>query len=218
MLLASSCAVGTFCSPQKTFLEFDKMGAPIRCAYAEAGPNWGLDGPKLYLMARLWMDPHTDVEAELKQFCDDMFGPAAVEMLAYFTLLEYLFCNHVNRRTEQKLFRWTRQFTEWTDEELDMLARGRELLDRAAMRVESDSGEAERIKLFSKTLRLAEMLVAIGNAEKVSPTSLDDVRDYLREVIVPDPMTIHARGKREELGSLIIEPILKQIARGELPK
>ena len=51
------------------------------------------------------------LEAELKQFCDDMFGPAAGEMLAYFTLLEDLFCNHLNRRTEQKLFRWNRQFT-----------------------------------------------------------------------------------------------------------
>lgn len=203
---------------QKTFLEFDKMGAPIRCAYAEAGPNWGLDGPKLYLMARLWVDPHTDVEAELKQFCNDMFGPAAGEMLTYFTLMEDLFCNHLNRRTEQKLFRWPRQFTEWTDKELEMLARARGLLDEVAKRTKPNSAEAKRIELFSKTLRLTEMLVAIGNAEKVSPTLLDNVRDYLREVIVPDPMTIHARGKREELGTLIIEPILKQIARGKLPK
>ncbi len=201
---------------QKTFLEFEKMGAPIRCAYAEAGPNWGLDGPKLYLMARLWMDPHADVQAELKQFCDDMFGRAAGEMLAYFTLLEDLFCNHLNRRTEQKLFRWTRQFTEWTDEELDILVRARGLLDEAAGRTKPDSDEAKRIELFSKTLRLTEMLVAIGNAEQVSQATVEDVREYFHKVIIPDAMTIHARGKREELGTLILEPVLKQITRNKL--
>jgi len=203
---------------QKTFLEFDRMGAPIRCAYAEAGPNWGLDGPKLYLMARLWMDPHADVQAELKQFCDDMFGPAAARMLAYFTLLEDLFCNHLNRRTEQKLFRWTRQFTEWTHKELDMLVRARGLLDEAAGQTKPASNEAKRIELFSKTLRLTEMLVAIGNAEEVSQATVEDIRKYFREVIIPDPMTIHARGKREELGSLILEPVLKQITRDKLPR
>lgn len=174
---------------QKTFLEFDKMGAPIRCAYAEAGPNWGLDGPKLYLMARLWMDPRADVGAELKQFCDDMFGPASGEMRTYFTLLEDLFCNHLNRRTEQKLFRWTRQFTEWTDKELDMLVSARQLLDDAARRSKPDSDEAKRIELFSKTLRLTEMLVAIGHAEQLSQEAGEDVRKYCREVIIPDPMS-----------------------------
>lgn len=203
---------------QKTFLEFDRMGAPIRCAYAEAGPNWGLDGPKLYLMARLWMDPHADVEAELRQFCDEMFGPAAAEMLACFTLLEDLYCNHLNRRTEQKLFRWSRQFTEWTNEELAMLVRARGLLDKATGRTSPGSNEARRIELFSKTLRLTEMLVAIGNANKVSPAMVKGVRTYFCEVIIPDPVTIHARGKREDLKGLILEPALKQITRDKLSR
>lgn len=203
---------------QKTFLEFEKMGAPIRCAYAEAGPNWGLDGPKLYLMARLWMDPRTDVAAALKQFCDDMFGPAAGRMRQYFTLLEDLFCNHLNRRTEQKLFRWRRQFTEWTDAERDMLARARGLLDEAAGIVGPGSNEAGRIALFSKTLRMTEMLVAVGNADEVSRATVEKIRTYWRDVIVPDPMTIHARGKREELDRLILEPVLRQITRGKVAR
>jgi len=198
---------------QKTFLEFEKMGAPIRCAYAEAGPNWGLDGPKLYLMARLWMDPHVDVRAELKRFCDDMFGPAAADMLAYFTLLEKLYCEHLNRRTEQKLFRWSRQLTGWTPKELALLARARRLLDRSAERLDPRCDEARRVKLFSKTLRLTEKLVAIGNAEHVTAAAVADVRKYFRETIIPDPMTLHARGKRQELEKLILEPILKQITR-----
>jgi hypothetical protein len=136
-------------------------------------------------------------------------------MLAYFTLLEDLFCNHLNRRTEQKLFRWNRQFTAWTDEELGLLAQARRLLDQAAIRCGPDSDEAKRIELFSKTLRLTEKLVAVGNAEEVSPAALDDVRKYFREVIIPDPMTIHARGNREELVSLILEPVLKQITQGK---
>jgi hypothetical protein len=158
------------------------------------------------------MDPETDIQAELEQFCDDMFGPANRQMLAYFTLLEDLFCNHLNRRTEQKLFRWSRQFTDWTREELALLSRARELLDEATGSVQPDSDEAERIELFRKTFRLTEKLVAIGNAEEVDAVMVKDVRDYFGEVIIPDPMTIHARGERTELNRLVLDPVLRQIA------
>lgn len=203
---------------QQTFLQFEKLGAPLRYAYAETGANWGLDGPKLYLMARLWKNPHIDVTAELRQFCDDMFGPASGEMLAYFTLLETLYCDHLNRRTEQKLFRWARQFTGWTDAERAMLAEARGHLDRASAAVKADSDRARRIELFSKTLKLTEMLVAMGCAESVTPRAVEEVREYFAEAIVPDPMTIHARGRREGLTEAILDPILGTVTRGKLPK
>ena len=197
---------------QKTFLEFDEMGAPIRCAYAEAGPNWGLDGPKLYLMARLWTDPHIDIRAELKQFCDDMFGVAAAEMMEYFTKLETLF-DLMNRDTERKLFRWYSQFGQ-DDAQRRLTARCRELLDKAKKLVQPDSDEARRIELFSKTFRYSEYLLQIANAEKVDPAVLDEVRTYVRDVIVPDPMTIHTRGERTEAAEQL-EQVLRQITKGK---
>ena len=90
------------------------------------------------------------------------------------------------------------------------------IISPAAGRAKPNSDEAKRIELFSKTLRLTEMLVAIGNAEEISPAKAENVRKYCREVIISDPMTIHARGKREELSGLILEPGLKQITRGKL--
>ncbi len=197
---------------QRTFLEFEKMGAPIRCAYAEAGPHWGLDGPKLYLMARLWMDPHADVRAELKQFCDDMFGPAAGQMLAYFTKLETLF-DLMNRDTERKLFRWYSQFGQ-DGAQRALTAECREFLDAAGELVPPDSDEARRIELFSKTFRYSEYLLQIANSDFVDPAVLDEVRQYVREVIVPDPMTIYTRGERTEAAEQL-EQVLRQITRGK---
>jgi hypothetical protein len=196
---------------QKTFLEFERMGAPIRCAYAEAGPNWGLDGPKLYLMARVWMDPHVDVAAELKQFCDDMFGSAAEEMRAYFTRLETLF-DLMNRDTERKLFRWYSQFGQ-DEAQRRLTDRCREHLERAANLVQPESDEAERIELFSKTFRYSEYLLQIANAQSVDPILVDQVRRYVRDVIVPDPMTIHTRGDRTEAVEQL-EQVLRQITEG----
>jgi hypothetical protein len=197
---------------QNTFLEFDKMGAPIRCAYAEAGPNWGLDGPKLYLMARLWMDPHIDIDAELKQFCDDMFGPAAKEMLEYFTKLETLF-DLMNRDAERKLFRWYSQFGQ-DDTQRGLTTQCRKHLDEAKKLIQPESDEAKRIELFSKTFRYSEYLLQIANADAVSPAALDDVRKYVRDVIVPDPMTIHTRADRSEAAEQL-EQVLSQITKGK---
>jgi len=99
-----------------------------------------------------------------------------------------------------------------------MLARARALLDEAAGRTAPGSEEARRIELFSKTFRLTEMLVAIGNAGQVSRAMVDDARKHFRDVIIPDPMTIHARGERKELGNLVLEPVLEQITLGESPR
>jgi hypothetical protein len=180
---------------QRTFLEFEKLGAPIRYAYAEPGVNWGLDGPKLYLIARIWWNPHVDVTAELKRYCDDMFGDASLLMLEYFKTLEHLYCDHRNRRTEQKLFRYERQFLNWTDGERSMLAGCRTFLDEASAvaRAAGDREAQQRIELFSKTLRYAEMLVAIGNSETVTQKQVAAIKKYAAEVIVPDAMTVHRR-------------------------
>ncbi len=56
--------------------------------YAEGYANWGLDGPKLWVMERLLWNPQQDVNRLIEEWCRGLFGPAASPMRAYFEALE----------------------------------------------------------------------------------------------------------------------------------
>jgi hypothetical protein len=64
-----------------------QQGGTLEFAHLECYPNWGLDGPKYYLMGKLLWNPATDVTAVLTQFCNDLFGRANKEMKNYFATL-----------------------------------------------------------------------------------------------------------------------------------
>ncbi|MFQ5811559.1 MAG: DUF4838 domain-containing protein, partial [Armatimonadota bacterium] len=197
---------------QETFLRCEELGAPIRYTHAEAYPNWGLDGPKLYLMGQLWWDPHADVEALLRQFCDDMFGPAADPMHGYFTTLEALWIE-LNNDRERKRFPRAEYFV--TDEkQRRTIARCRQLLDQATAVVQT-AEQKERVALFSKTFRLSECLFALTAAERVTEEELNEVRSYARENIVPDPRTIY-RGEKDGADAMkAVEDALASIAKSK---
>ncbi len=56
--------------------------------YAEAYPNWGLDGPKLWVLERVLWNPKLDADALTQEWCDGLFGEAGPAMRAYFDRLE----------------------------------------------------------------------------------------------------------------------------------
>ncbi|MDQ3621485.1 MAG: DUF4838 domain-containing protein [Verrucomicrobiota bacterium] len=57
--------------------------------YAEAYANWGLDGPKLWIVEKLLWNPDENVDALMDTWCQGLFGPAAApKMRAYFDRLE----------------------------------------------------------------------------------------------------------------------------------
>ena len=56
--------------------------------YAEAYPNWGLDGPKLWIAERLLWNPDQDERKLLDLWCVGLFKEAAPRMKAYFEFLE----------------------------------------------------------------------------------------------------------------------------------
>lgn len=65
---------------------------------AETYPNWGLDAPKIHAAARLLWNVNEDPDALLTEYCDKLFGPAAVPMRAVFVLAETAACSPANPR------------------------------------------------------------------------------------------------------------------------
>ena len=55
---------------------------------------------------------------------------------------------------------------------------------------------------FSKTFRVSEFLFALNDAKTVNKAKVEEFRAYVRDVIMPDPMTFKEAGD---------EDIVKQI-------
>jgi hypothetical protein len=71
----------------KDFLTFYHKAGGM-AYHGEEYTNFGFDGPKTWITAELLWDVNKDVDALLKQFCDDSFGKASNPMLLYFNALE----------------------------------------------------------------------------------------------------------------------------------
>jgi len=69
------------------FLRFArKMGA--RGYHGEEYTNWGMEGPKTYITTRLLWNVNADVDALLKEYCENCFAAASTPMLQFFNRLE----------------------------------------------------------------------------------------------------------------------------------
>jgi hypothetical protein len=135
-------------------------------------------------------------------------------MYEYFVLLETLYCDHLNRRVEQKLYRWERQFVGWSPEELGLLRQARQLLQKAKTAAAGDTLALKRIELFDKTFRLTEYLVEVGNAETVAEAQIAEIRDYVADVLAPDLMTIARRGD-EKAAIQLVDQALDRMTKGK---
>lgn len=56
----------------------------------EVHPSWGPQSVMHYFLLRLQWNPDLDLEAELRRYCDDMYGPGSQAMYNYFMTLEKL--------------------------------------------------------------------------------------------------------------------------------
>jgi hypothetical protein len=56
--------------------------------YAELEPDWGFDGPKAWLAAKLAWNPKTDAEDVLETYFDSAYGPAASAMRRFYGIAE----------------------------------------------------------------------------------------------------------------------------------
>ncbi len=57
-------------------------------AYNETHPTWGPQGMSQYMYLRLLWNPHMDLQAAIRDYCEKYYGPAAAPMLRYHEKLE----------------------------------------------------------------------------------------------------------------------------------
>ena len=124
--------------------------------YAEVYPNWGLDGPKLYLMSRLVWNPDIDVDAVTTEWNRRMFREAWKPMSRYFQCCEIAWAQQSTGRGHwaYRLAADPKQFEVFPPRTIQQC---RSLLDEAAAMAKTDIVR-QRIAFFTKTWEITELL------------------------------------------------------------
>jgi hypothetical protein len=143
-----------------------------RFAQFEVYPNWGLDGPKMWIASRVLWDPSVDPAVLRREFAFDMFGEeAGPDIDAYFACLEdaWIRLNHLDgietgMTSERKMGNansssWDRQFGT-TETSRAVLAECRGHLDDAGSHALSER-QRQRLATFDKAFRVSEYLFEI---------------------------------------------------------
>lgn len=118
---------------------------------AESYPQWGLDGFKNYLVAKLLWDPSLDVNLIVDEFCEDMFGDASEKMKEYFVELESVWENSTeDQRSElyldgESMRKRTEQLELFSPEKILEM---KSILDQSKEIVSGDELVRERIEFF----------------------------------------------------------------------
>jgi hypothetical protein len=134
-----------------------QYGAAADGFYAEAYPNWGLDGPKYWLLARELWDTKQDPQALLTRYYTDMFGTAAQPMRAYFDYLEQVWVTQQvpGKKGNYWGFLDPIQLKIFTPQDSDHAW----ALLEAAKGKTNDPAALQRIKYFQDTFALTRALV-----------------------------------------------------------
>lgn len=128
--------------------------------HVECYPNWGLDGPKYYILSRMLWNPDVDANAMLARMCSELFGPAGDAMLRYFTTAERLWMQlNIADGPERKLMAWGSQFRT-TPESMAMIDACALALDDAAARAATDD-QKQRVALFFDSFAVSRALFAM---------------------------------------------------------
>lgn len=186
----------------------DKMD--FEYAHIEAYPNWSLDGPKLYLMGKIYWDPDLNTDSLLMQFCSDMFGQAKYKMKDYFTTLENLNTSMNNDATRnRRLGSYTTQLS-LNENELQMVKQARKLLDVAANSALTGD-EKKRIDFFSKGFKISEGFFEIYNSTAVDMNKVNELKDYLKNTVAGNIMMLNIAGDSDFITKMtaLIDNIVK---------
>jgi hypothetical protein len=155
-------------------------------AHIEAYPNWALDGPKMYEMAKIYWNPDVNIDLLRSQFCRDMFGNASSEMLDYFNTLEEISTwlnNHSGTPTH--MFNYMGQLS-LDNARMLMVKQARQFLDEASKVNGTTDDERKRIDFFSKGFKISESFFEIYNSKTLDVGKVNELKDFLKNKIVGD--------------------------------
>ncbi|MEO6906622.1 MAG: DUF4838 domain-containing protein [Abditibacteriaceae bacterium] len=177
------------------FKALKKAGVQSSFQHIEAYPNWGLDGPKYYYLARLMWDPAVNVDVLQKQFSDDMFGPASAPMQKYFATLEKLWIQLDDvDGPERKIGRYSTQF-DTTPASMALVREARADLDQA-IPLAATPEQKQRIDLFNKCFHMSELFFELGSSAVVPDDQVDaraaELKQYMTDNIAKDPMALYS--------------------------
>ena len=183
----------------------------VKGFYAEVYPNWGLDGHKLYVMARVLWDPDADIDAITDEWMSRMFREAAAPMAKHFAL-----CERTWRKQKTGTGHWAyrmaakpKQFEVFPPK---VLARCTRYMDEAAALAEDDLVR-KRIQFFRKTWDVTLLLagnywaardcqslveknasmakIAVALRQMSERISGVDVDSYIKGKVGDDPVAFH---------------------------
>ena len=155
----------------------DQYGVGCDGFYAESYPNFGLDGPKYWLTARMLWDPRQDPEKLLTAYYADLFGPAAKPVRAYFDFLEETWCTQAIP-SDKSNYRWfldDRQLEIFPPEKCEQAWALLDEAERAA--AGADTAVLKRIGYFRDSFAVTRALSARYAATAALDATLEQSKD-----------------------------------------
>jgi hypothetical protein len=178
----------------------------------EAWPNWGLDGPKYWLIDKMLWNAKADPQVLLDDYYRNMFGPVADVMRDYFEYLEEVWATQT-LKSDKSNFRWYRsdaQLAIFSPEKCDhgwaLLEQARGEIERGiasagtAAQKESLQAILTRIDFFQTTFALPRTLsvrnqaaVKLGELAATKPIPLTANQWLESWLTAPDPKPAYDR-------------------------
>jgi len=185
----------------------------FKYVHVEAYPNWALDGPKFYEMAKLYWNPNINTDSLRSQFCKDLFGAAATPMHNYFDTVESISTwlnNHTGTPTH--MFNYIGQLA-LDDARMLMVKQARQFLDEAARMSGTTDEEKKRIDFFSKGFKIPEYFFEIYNSKTVDANKVNELKDYLKNTVAGNQMILNIAADKNFLTTM--DALVDQIVKGK---
>lgn len=200
----------------------ERYGVGVDGFYAEDYPNWGLDGPKYWLIARMLWNHKLDPEELKRDYFQKLFGPLADAMRAYFEFLEETWCTQT-LESPRSNYRWMfdpKQLAIFPPAVCDKAWAMLEEAERTAQAyAAATDGEkkaycqkiAERVAYFKTTFALTRTLSQAYAARQGVPAGKGDEPPGLREAY--DRLAALKAGELEAIAPIEYQELLRRYAR-----
>jgi len=176
----------------------------FRGMYAEAYPNWPIDGAKLYALSRVMWKLDTDVTATVDEYLRLAFGPASKPAGRFFAIAE----KAMDRRDPPDVFsKWgsgiVEEFGVWNPEDITGMENAARAME-AAVAKEPESDHSKRVKLFRDGWDWyavhMRMYVEAMRLQALQPTDAD----ALAEMLSRTERLTDLPGRRERLWDEVV--------------